>query len=179
MNSPSVERDNSSVEAREREIMATSGSKIILNQSSDLGFKDEPRQDSTLPNIADRGHSQRTFDFQTKSNQVLLANQRSSKSPTKGTIIVKGETYLQDTPSKQDSSREIVRGHVPSRSVALHPSEIQLHTSRSRITDGSNNSFARDDTSARRKDPSMQIPVNALVQNERRRQRNDWLDVWA
>ena len=26
---------------------------------------------------------------------------------------------------------------------------------------------------------SLQVPVNTLIQNERRRQRNDWLEAWA
>jgi hypothetical protein len=25
----------------------------------------------------------------------------------------------------------------------------------------------------------MHIPVNSIIRNERRRQRNDWLDIWA
>ena len=95
---------------------------------------------------------------------VAKANQyRSNKvSPShRGPIIVKGEIYLND--GAEGSYRR--RGFVAaSKSVAMaHPSEIQLQTSRSRITDGSANSFLKEDGSAKRKDPGMQIPVNSLI----------------
>ena len=95
-----------------------------------------------------------------KQSQVVenRAN-RLGQSAHKGTVIVKGETFLDDTRATEpgDSSKDKRSiHHVPSKSVAVaHPSEIQLHTSRSRITDGSGNSLARDEAFLQRKDPGM------------------------
>lgn len=175
INSPAVNDSEgvSSARSKDKEFLAASRNRMQLNQSSEVVSKRHESQESLeqqkLP-VINGGYSKRTFDFQTKSNQGLLAKQsqivnsrasRLGQSAHKGTIIVKGETYLDDarpTDAGDFNSSKDVRGfhHGPSRSVVVaHPSEIQLNTSRSRITDGSYNSFGRDDGSIQRKDPGM------------------------